>query len=82
MNRNYTQFHGKEIIDEGQHDVSWKEVRKERDKALTDSDWRAVKDRTLPYEWKLYRTFLRDLPGNYDSANEAADAWSAYEIPE
>jgi len=63
-------------------DVDWIQVRKERDQALKQSDWRAVKDRVLPNRWKDFRTFLRNLPQNFDSANDAADAWAAYDIPE
>jgi len=62
--------------------MTWEEVRLTRNQALQDSDWRAVKDRVLPNPWKDFRTFLRDLPQNYDSANDAADAWAAYDIPE
>jgi len=46
-----------------------------RNSALEVSDWRAVKDRVLPNEWKDYRQALRDLPQNFDTANEAADNW-------
>jgi hypothetical protein len=63
-------------------DVSWSEVRQSRDAALAESDWRALKDVVLPNSWKSFRTFLRDLPQNFDSANDAADAWAAYDIPE
>ena len=54
-------------------DVSWDQVRSKRNQALADSDWRAMKDRVLPNEWKEYRQALRDLPQNHDSANDAAD---------
>jgi len=56
-------------------DVEWHEVRRERDQALKDSDWRAVKDRVLSTAWKEYRQALRDLPQNHDEANDAADNW-------
>ena len=82
MNRRFTRYHGTEIIEQGMKDVSWKYVRSERDRALDESDWRAVKDRVLPNRWKDFRTFLRNLPQNFDSANDAADAWAAYDIPE
>lgn len=75
MNRNYTRFHGTEIIEQGQHDVTWEEVRKLRDQQLADTDWRAVKDRTMPQAWKDYRQALRNLPQDYESANDAADNW-------
>ena len=63
-------------------DVSWDRVRSKRNHALAESDWRALKDVVLTNPWKVYRTFLRDLPQNFDSANDAADAWAAYDIPE
>ncbi len=75
MDRNYTIYKGTEIIESGQYDVSWVEVRKERNQALTTSDWRAVQDRTMSQEWIDYRQALRDLPQTYESANEAADNW-------
>jgi len=54
-------------------DVDWDEVRAHRDAALATSDWRAVKDRVLPNAWKDYRQALRDLPQNFDTANQAVD---------
>ena len=49
---------------------------------LKDTDWWALKDLTMSQAKKDYRKFLRDMPANYETANEAADAWAAYEIPE
>ena len=63
------------VISTEQVDVTWFQVRAQRDKELEDSDWRAVKDCVLPNEWKDYRQALRDLPQNFDTANEAADNW-------
>lgn len=63
-------------------DVDWDFVRSLRNQALKDTDWWAVKDLTMSQAKKDYRIFLRDLPQNYESANDAADAWAAYEIPE
>jgi len=82
MDRKETVFDGDDVVEVIFHDVTWKAVRSSRDQALAESDWRAVKDRVLPNVWKDYRTFLRDLPQNFDSANDAADAWAAYDIPE
>jgi len=70
------------LIEQGMKDVSWSTVRASRDQALAESDWRALKDVVLPNSWKSFRTFLRDLPQNFDSPNDAADAWAAYDIPE
>ena len=61
-------------------DVDWDRVRSKRDKELASSDWRAVKDRVLPNEWKEYRQALRDLPQDHEEANDAADAFP--EAPE
>ena len=63
-------------------DISWSELRQARNAELVRTDPWALKDRTMSQEKKDYRTFLRDLPGNHDSANEAVDAWVAFEIPE
>lgn len=67
---------------QGMIDVSWEYVRQLRNQILRDTDWWAVKDLTMSQARKDYRIFLRDLPQNYESANEAADAWAAYNIPE
>jgi len=82
MDRAEIIYRGTEIISSTMKDVSWAEIRMSRNSALKVSDWRAVKDRVLPNVWKDYRTFLRDLPQNFDSANDAADAWAVYDIPE
>jgi len=76
MDRAYTVFKGTEIIDSGEHDVDWVEVRTRRDDELKRTDWRAVKDRSMSQAWKDYRQALRDLPQDYaSSANDAADNW-------
>ena len=74
MNRNSTVYHGDEVVETTQIDVTWEEVRSVRDQALKDSDWHALKDVVLSTAWKEYRQALRDL-GGFDSANDAADAW-------
>jgi len=75
VNRSYTIYDGPDIIDQGEHDVTWKQVRAERDQALVVSDWRAVSDRTISQAWEDYRQALRDLPQDNATANDAADAW-------
>tara|TARA_R100001463_G_C3433697_1_gene211713 strand:+ start:411 stop:656 length:246 start_codon:yes stop_codon:yes gene_type:complete len=75
MNRTFTVYDGEDVIESTQVDVTWEQVRAARDKALADSDWTAVKDRTMSQAWKDYRTALRDIPQDYDSANDAADNW-------
>ena len=63
-------------------DISWETIKLERKQELDNSDWRFMSDQTPSQEWIEYRQFLRDLPQNYDTANEAVDAWNEYEIPE
>jgi hypothetical protein len=82
MDRSHTITQADGAVEVEYLDVSWNAVRRERDAALAESDWRALKDVVLPNPWKVYRTFLRDLPQNFDSANDAADSWAAYDIPE
>jgi hypothetical protein len=80
MNRTRTTYRGTEIVGVETFDVNWTQVRRARDYALSKTDWRAVKDRTLTQAWKDYRQALRDLPQDYESANDAADNWP--EAPE
>ncbi len=75
MERNYVIYNGADIVDQGQRDVDWERIRKQRNAELNDTDWRAVKDRTMSQAWKDYRQALRDLPQEYESANDAADNW-------
>ena len=76
MNRNHTVVdHRGEVISSSMVEVDWIQVRRERDSALKESDWRAVKDRVLPTAWKDYRQALRDLPQDHAEANDAADAF-------
>ena len=39
-------------------------LREERDKRLSDCDWRASSDLIISDAWKTYRQLLRDLPAN------------------
>ena len=80
MNRNSTVYHGEEIVETTQIDVTWEQVRAERDRELSQTDWRAVKDRTMSQAWKDYRTALRDLPQDHEEANDAADHWPVMPI--
>ena len=75
MNRRHLKYDGDVLLEETFEEVDWDEVRRERNQALANSDWRAVKDRTMSQAWKDYRTALRDLPQNHADANSACDAW-------
>ena len=75
MNRRSLIYDGEEVIEDSMREVDWHEVRAARDQALVDTDWRVLKDVTLPNVWKEYRQALRDLPQDHAEANDAADAW-------
>ena len=66
------------------HEVSvdWVWLRRERNRELSRTDFWGLKDHTLTQAKRDYRTFLRDLPQNHETADEACDAWFAYDIPE
>ncbi len=80
LSRNVRVFAAGVLQEESKRDYDWDEVRPERDKDLANTDWRAVKDRTMSQGWKDYRQALRDLPQDYETANDAVDNWP--EVPE
>ena len=63
------------ILEQTDLETDWDAVRKHRNQALKDSDWRAGKDVVLSTAWREFRQALRDLPQNFDSADLAADNW-------
>jgi len=73
--RDYTIYNGAEIVESGQVEMTWEEIRAMRNQELDATDWRAVKDRTMSQAWKDYRQALRDLPQDHPDANSAADNW-------
>ena len=46
-----------------------KELRKQRDEKLAETDWTALSDVTLTDNMKTYRQALRDLPASNDGKN-------------
>jgi hypothetical protein len=80
VNRTHTIYAGDVVVEEKMIDYEWDNVRRLRDRALGETDWRAVKDRTMSQAWKDYRQALRDLPQNHETANDAVDNWP--EAPE
>jgi len=75
MDRHFTIYDGADIIEEGAHEVNWEQVRRERNQALKDSDWRAGKDVVLSNDWKEFRDLLRTLPQRFADAGDACDNW-------
>jgi len=63
------------ILEQTELNTDWDAVRKHRNQALTDSDWRAGKDVVLSTAWRDFRQALRDLPQNHVESNDAADNW-------
>ena len=82
ISRTRTYYNGETIISTVEINYSWDQVRQFRDAELVRTDFWALKDLTMSQVKKDYRIFLRDLPQNYESANDAADAWNEYDIPE
>lgn len=80
--RTHTIWHGDEIVEVIQKNITWGILRQARDEELTRTDFWALKDLIMSQEKKDYRIFLRDLPQNFETANDAADAWAAYDMPE
>ena len=70
----HTHSDGQDVLIEEIH-YTWEDVRVQRNIELEQTDWRAVKDRTMSQAWKDYRQALRDLPQDYESADDAADNW-------
>ncbi len=68
-------LHDGDKITQTELDVDWEQIRKTRNFELKNTDWLAVKDRTMSQAWKDYRQSLRDLPQLFESANDAADNW-------
>ncbi len=79
-NRIFDHWVDGELQDSNWIDLDWSTLRSWRNNVLKSTDWWGVKDLTMSQAKKDYRQFLRDLPQNYDSANDAADAWDAYEV--
>ena len=82
MDRRHIVYNGDEIVEEYLEDFTWSVIRNERQGVLESSDYMFMSDQNPSQEWIDYRQFLRDLPQNYDTANDAADAWAAYDKPE
>ena len=58
-------------------DAEWVNIRAERDRLLTESDWTQGNDTPLSdadvAKWKTYRTSLRDLPSDQSSKTKYSD---------
>ena len=50
-----------------------KDLRRERDRLIAQSDWMANSDVTMSDAWRTYRQALRDLPAN--TSDHANPVW-------
>jgi len=73
--RDFEEYQNGVLISSGQYDIDWDKLRRIRDAALEECDWRALKDVVLSNPWREFRQALRDLPQNHDEANDAADSF-------
>lgn len=71
----HTIMNGEEVVEQRLLGYDWHELRMFRNDCLDNTDWRAVKDRTMSQAWKDYRQALRDLPADYPDAMVAIDHW-------
>jgi len=49
------------LLSETEHPFSEEEIRKERNRLLSDTDWMALSDVTMSPAWASYRQALRDI---------------------
>ena len=74
--RTNTVYHGTDVVEVQDIEVTWVELRHWRNRELERTDYMALKDVVLPNAWKEYRAALRALPQDFpDSANDACDNW-------
>lgn len=55
------------LVEKLKPEITWNEIKKERNSLLLKSDWTQLPDVNLPNneEWKTYRQQLRDIPNNF-----------------
>lgn len=71
----HTVVNGDEVVEQRLLEYDWHELRLFRDNCLDNTDWLAVKDRTMSQAWKDYRQALRDLPADHPDPMVAVDNW-------
>jgi len=60
------------LIEKPKKEITWDQIKKERNALLLESDWTQLLDVNLPNkeEWKVYRQQLREITTNFSNANE------------
>jgi hypothetical protein len=59
-----------QLTQEQEISAKWVDIRQQRNKLLSESDWMAVSDRTMSNAEKTYRQELRDLPNQFSNPND------------
>ncbi|MHA1303793.1 MAG: tail fiber assembly protein [Candidatus Heimdallarchaeaceae archaeon] len=71
----YKYINGEFIKYERKVNITWEEVRQQRDSLLRKTDWTQLADAPLTAEEKeqhrVYRQVLRDIPQQYQNAEDA-----------
>lgn len=75
--RSNTVYHGTDVVEVQDIDITWVELRHWRDRELERTDYMGLKDNVLSNAWKEYRAALRALPQDNpgSNGNDAADNW-------
>jgi hypothetical protein len=63
---NWVQGYSVELVEQ---EVAERNVRRKRDRLLSDTDWMALSDVTMTEEMTAYRQALRDIPAQADFPN-------------
>jgi len=60
------------LVEKPKKDITWDQIKKERNALLLESDWTQLLDVNLPNkeEWKVYRQQLREITTNFSNPNE------------
>ena len=56
-----------QLTQEQEISAKWVDIRQQRNKLLSETDWWGVSDRVMTDAEKTYRQELRDLPNNFSS---------------
>jgi hypothetical protein len=60
------------LVEKPKKEITWDQIKKERNALLLESDWTQLLDVNLPNkeEWKVYRQQLREITTNFSNPNE------------
>jgi hypothetical protein len=64
-------------LDQAQYEIEMENLRAERDRKLSETDYLTISDRPIPIsdEMTTYRQQLRDLPSQYNSLEDFPVSW-------